>query len=281
MPPSRKRGPYKKYFLLGSDHNVPKRTRNYWKAREKAKENTQASDVRTDHDDNNSIRNLVLDVIENISQAPVELETVDATNHLHDVLRNSGDTDSDKSSCESHENYSSEAEEIQLDEDHYNYCYYSGSTDQESEVSSESGDEDHSDCFPQNIDQNVNTTPGSQFNSSEEADDIYFVVDANSFQNSTKYNNEVVTHITELIDAIADEPLNFTSTYYLKEIVNEHSVPIEIHHVCPSCSTYIGLESIVSDDNVNMDDVPGQVLYYDKCELNINCSDNKHSGNIR
>lgn len=29
-----------------------------------------------------------------------------------------------------------------------------------------------------------------------------------------------------------------------------------------------------------MDDVPGQVLYCDKCELNINCSDDKHSGNI-
>lgn len=37
MPPSKKRGPYKKYLLFGSDVEVPKRTKNYWKARERSR----------------------------------------------------------------------------------------------------------------------------------------------------------------------------------------------------------------------------------------------------
>lgn len=91
-------------------------------------------------------------------------------------------------------------------------------------------------------------------------------------------DNAIITHIADLIDAMIKTPLAFTSIYHFKKIVNEYSIPIEIHHLCPLCGVYVGAENIQSlNDNDVEDD---QSLYCDSCKLEINCSINKQLGNV-
>lgn len=87
--------------------------------------------------------------------------------------------------------------------------------------------------------------------------------------------------ITQLIDAMTDVPLLFTSPFHFKTIINQYTVPIQTHHFCPKCKIYIGKELQDADDNIITDvDDNQQILHCNQCCVDIIVNENRRLGNI-
>lgn len=147
------------------------------------------------------------------------------------------------------------------DSDEYFQSYYSSSSDIESKISDDSEDD------AQELIENIASGNNDRSDPQDEQHDG----DRNSQNhvlripnpcNHTKYpikvlirtflilatklrkilDNETVEHMTNLIDALIDVPFRYTPLYHFKNIINEYTIPVEVHYLCPGCDFYIGEE---------------------------------------
>ncbi|XP_074098714.1 uncharacterized protein LOC141527241 [Cotesia typhae] len=81
-------------------------------------------------------------------------------------------------------------------------------------------------------------------------------------------DNESVQLITELVDALSDESLNYNTLYHFKKIIDSYSYPFEIHYLCPTCGLYIGVKVITEEEST---------LKCQGCNVDILLKTNKQS----
>lgn len=79
----------------------------------------------------------------------------------------------------------------------------------------------------------------------------------------------------KLVDIEAKKQVGHTSKYYTEKIVNSLSISIQVHHICPSCSLYAGVEQ----NSINDIDSK-KSLKCKECEHIINILKNREGGNI-
>lgn len=85
---------------------------------------------------------------------------------------------------------------------------------------------------------------------------------------------EDIAFVTDILPSIS-KPLEYTSKYHMQQIINQFSIPIQIHHFCPNCHLYAGVEIELFDDS-NVD----QTLECIECKIIFNTQANRQSGNI-
>ncbi|CAG5085146.1 Protein of unknown function [Cotesia congregata] len=73
-------------------------------------------------------------------------------------------------------------------------------------------------------------------------------------------DNETVQLIAGLVDSLSDEPSNCTTSYHFKKIIDSYSFPFEIHHLCPTCGLYIGVQCKTEDEST---------LRCEKCNIDV------------
>ncbi|CAG5084938.1 Protein of unknown function [Cotesia congregata] len=190
MPPSKKRGPYKKHLLFGSDAEVPKRTKNYWKARERSRN----SSVSADHpsDDNNITESTAPDLQAVQDHHEIEMDSLEQSS-LSSTMNDTVDEGNVSTNCIPENNIDErnepdygvpENEGNESDENYHNYNYYSFSNENSSDDSSGSEDEDNSERLAGDNDAHVYIGSPQHNNSDEQINDQ----DLNSTINSYKEN---------------------------------------------------------------------------------------------
>ncbi|CAG5102892.1 Protein of unknown function [Cotesia congregata] len=269
----RKRGPYKRYLYHGSTEKIPKRTLNYWKAQETARllhtssdsdePVTAVNEVSSKDEISDIVRNLTI-VVDNTSNE-IELDpdqpAINLDRNDEEICFSSYDESSDESAGSSDENSDSNG---LLCNEFYRY------------VSDEDEEEETDIAEEANYERLSSETYVCDKYPIQVLIRTLFVL---AFKLKFNVTNEAAENVIKLTEALNGERSGFTSLYHLKKIINYHSIPIEIHHLCLNCCSYIGEESVLKT-SANSNDGVEKTIKCSNCEVHVNIKENHNSRNI-
>ncbi|XP_044591356.1 uncharacterized protein LOC123269584 [Cotesia glomerata] len=276
----KKRGPYKRYLLPGASCSVPKRTKNYWSAKERESSTTVCHSEQ--------IEQVSDDSEEEFSNA--DCESYPSGSHkASSFIENprltspSAILDSDPESVCDTSNFSV-PQGIFVYDSSEEYCESDTLEDSDTELSDDFADSDNDSNNYVEGEMNVNletTLNDNQNTCIDEARQLFNTIRYPkavlirtllilSIKVKKSLDNETVQLIAGLVDSLSDELSNCTTSYHFKKIIDSYSFPFEIHHLCPTCGLYIGVQCKTEDECT---------LRCEKCNIDIPIKKNKRSEN--